>query len=585
MVVTPMAKGLFALKANAFNGNKDCQHSMITGYENTSTLNHGEQTYTAQHEFTPNASSDSLFSSKIDADQSTLRESQQTTSRFASTLRFVSALFGAAEIDDETEQAQKNDIQNDITSSTVSMYKSVTIRPIEGRVNDDGLCSDDVFLGMVPSVDTELHRVLYRFSAGGADNNKTKGVNINTISSGSCSDMLDRLSLQKQPINDDKQYRAPMRQCVKSRQQGTSGSKPSRSTLEHNSRYADHEQDVKETRRFFMDVKYTPIRKVEQNLPSIDDIELNRAVEDEHISKIRHLIQERKISIEANGKSQPLLCLAVQKDSLAVVEELIIQGADPNCVWQEKTCIYMAYTAGRIDMMRALLRAGAIPEMAKSKMRLSLAQSTLLYKAVEEGNVQAASVILPFIPSVNVGKSGRSIVHAAANIGSCEMMKALHEGAASKGEKLDYNTRYCDETVLIQAARGGHLELLSFLLEGDKVAVNDKDESGRTALHHAAAKPDSLESVQLLLDAGADTKILDNNGRTAQRMAAIHKHEAVIDLFERMETTFPEVSLMMLARHALKRFTSTMKRDTVCANLPSEVAKLVLNPLHEQLSA
>ena len=68
-------------------------------------------------------------------------------------------------------------------------------------------------------------------------------------------------------------------------------------------------------------------------------------------------------------------------------------------------------------------------------------------------------------------------------------------------------------TFLVEAAKGGHLEIVKYLLEKGG-NINDKDDKCRTALIYASMSVD-LETVKYLIEKGADVNAKDNNGSTA----------------------------------------------------------------------
>jgi len=70
------------------------------------------------------------------------------------------------------------------------------------------------------------------------------------------------------------------------------------------------------------------------------------------------------------------------------------------------------------------------------------------------------------------------------------------------------------ETALMIAARHGHAPVVALLCETPGIRINQRDEAGQTALHHAIlydGKPEdpAMEVAGILLDAGADDTIED----------------------------------------------------------------------------
>lgn len=89
----------------------------------------------------------------------------------------------------------------------------------------------------------------------------------------------------------------------------------------------------------------------------------------------------------------------------------------------------------------------------------------------------------------------------------------------------------CTYTPLMWASEYGLSEVISLLLSKD-ACVNVKDQNGFTALTWAILgnSKSMIDSVNILLKAGADTKIPDNLGRTPIIYAAASRNEQLLNL-------------------------------------------------------
>jgi len=116
--------------------------------------------------------------------------------------------------------------------------------------------------------------------------------------------------------------------------------------------------------------------------------------------------------------------------------------------------------------------------------------------------------------NVNLGDSNPwrwKPLHYIASYGSVELAQIVAEG--SKRGECDIDVRDGGQaTPLHHAARGGHTEMVNYLLARG-ADVNACDDCGRTALHRAT-EVDNLEVAQLLLQNGADVNAADNYGWT-----------------------------------------------------------------------
>merc|ERR1719419_1375035 len=73
-------------------------------------------------------------------------------------------------------------------------------------------------------------------------------------------------------------------------------------------------------------------------------------------------------------------------------------------------------------------------------------------------------------------------------------------------------------TVLHLAASHNRFDLIRTFVQPLGANVNERDDSGQTALH-IAARMGAMESLQVLLISGADVAIEDNFGLTASQRA------------------------------------------------------------------
>ena len=80
---------------------------------------------------------------------------------------------------------------------------------------------------------------------------------------------------------------------------------------------------------------------------------------------------------------------------------------------------------------------------------------------------------------------------------------------------------------LLTAARAGHADTVRTLLSQPDAKINGRDENGNTALIEAARFGHD-QVVQVLLTAGADPKLKNNEGKTAMMLAVQGGHDDVV---------------------------------------------------------
>ena len=119
----------------------------------------------------------------------------------------------------------------------------------------------------------------------------------------------------------------------------------------------------------------------------------------------------------------------------------------------------------------------------------------------------------------------------AAYEGKLDVVRALVEVMGADAEAKDDKYGY---TSVMAAVRGGdHAELVRYLTVERGVRVDTPDSDGVTALHLASWEG-RYNSLAVLLQSPTSTvdviNARTNGGRTALKMALIHKHPACADL-------------------------------------------------------
>lgn len=88
-----------------------------------------------------------------------------------------------------------------------------------------------------------------------------------------------------------------------------------------------------------------------------------------------------------------------------------------------------------------------------------------------------------------------------------------------------------DMLPLHEVARGGHSSWVQSILETNVVGVNTTTTDGYTALHLAASNG-HLDTVVLLITAGAEVQTKNRSGETAFDLASGKGHERIASLLE-----------------------------------------------------
>ena len=180
---------------------------------------------------------------------------------------------------------------------------------------------------------------------------------------------------------------------------------------------------------------------------------------------------------------------------LPVIGELISHGADVDCKTDyEEIPVTVSTRLNRFDAVRQLLDAGA----NKEPLRWSE-----LAEAVAVGSVEEVAQVLQSKGLDNTGGCfGLTPGLLAASIGSVNKGQLLH----AYGWNVDEQGRQ-EETALMCCASAKHSEMLAWLIE-ENADIDAVDDSKNTALI-LAAQAGSAECVQILLEAGANTQMVN----------------------------------------------------------------------------
>ncbi|XP_022050143.1 ankyrin repeat and SOCS box protein 10 [Acanthochromis polyacanthus] len=190
------------------------------------------------------------------------------------------------------------------------------------------------------------------------------------------------------------------------------------------------------------------------------------------------------------------------------------------------TPLHITASRGFTDCLRLLLQRGANIDIAPSG-------TTALHESCENSQPECTKLLLIHGANANaVSEDGVMPLHVCTSPESLECAKYLLQyGAAISGRSLDE-----DDTPLHVAARNGlpdHIEL--YLRYG--AAVDKQNDEGLTALNAACAQPQESQDLQryfkvcqLLLGAGADIHIMDQDKHTPLHMACKNVNPDVVDL-------------------------------------------------------
>jgi ankyrin repeat protein len=212
-------------------------------------------------------------------------------------------------------------------------------------------------------------------------------------------------------------------------------------------------------------------------------------------------------AVDADGRAP--LHYACAEGHLEVARELLKRGAKIEAKTKNGwTALHAASFRGHAALVRLLLNEGAQIEVKDDE------GCTPLYCASQEGELEAVRLLL----------ERGAVADARAIDGSTALMFSCEKGHAAVVRELlqrgaDANAHNnVGATALHFASYHGRAEAMRELLKRHDVNINVQDEHGTTPLMDAC-KEGNLMTATILIGAGADLALLDNNGKSALRFA------------------------------------------------------------------
>ncbi|XP_016948468.2 histone-lysine N-methyltransferase EHMT2 [Drosophila biarmipes] len=219
---------------------------------------------------------------------------------------------------------------------------------------------------------------------------------------------------------------------------------------------------------------------------------------------------------------------AVQNDDLERVAEIL--AADFNVLtpireYLNGTCLHLVAHSGTLQMAYLLLCKGASSQdfvnIVDSELR------TALMCAVMNEKCDMLNLFLQCGADVAIkGPDGKTCLHIAAKLGNVEATQLIVESYRASRNITSFLS-FIDAqdeggwTAMVWAAELGHTEIVSFLLN-QEADPNICDNDNNTVLHWSTLHNDGLDTITVLLQAGADCNVQNVEGDTPLHIACRH---------------------------------------------------------------
>ena len=244
---------------------------------------------------------------------------------------------------------------------------------------------------------------------------------------------------------------------------------------------------------------------------------------------VRKILDVSQADLENKSRkgATPLL-IAAAEGHVDVFRLLLQRGASISATTEDGyTCLHQAAKGGEVDIVKDILKDAAGRLLLNTKGGPS--KNTALACAAATNNASVVGVLLDAGADPNIpDKDSNSALYEGCLAGDSETVQVLLASSKTRTFALQYEIA----SPLMVAASRGCYEIVKMLLDA-AADIDDRDQHGRTALHHAALKGRG-EAVRYLLRRGADAEIVDRLGAMALHMAArIGSAEIVGDLLSR----------------------------------------------------
>jgi ankyrin repeat protein len=234
------------------------------------------------------------------------------------------------------------------------------------------------------------------------------------------------------------------------------------------------------------------------------------AVNGGHIDAVVELIKAGADLAKTDHNHRTALGIAADLGFTEMVKAILACGAPPDGADKPVTPLVRASRHGHLEIMRALLEAGADPNKESAYHN-----SSSIADASTMGHLEGVELLLRFGARPDGSHEHKKpALHEAARVGNPDIVALLLKNGVdcNRRDSVGWTALHC-------AASGGHLPVLELLVQAGAdldAQTTQGDFAGTTPLMLAVEHP---TCVRALLRAGANVGLMDRRKRTAMQLA------------------------------------------------------------------
>lgn len=242
---------------------------------------------------------------------------------------------------------------------------------------------------------------------------------------------------------------------------------------------------------------------------------------------------------------------------LAEVRRLLDLGTSPNCTNREgRTPLDLAATCGSYEIVELLLSSGADPNIRDKEGRSAVVNlyyglEGLLRNSADEELIKSVETMIAFLRDhgANIDQPderGYTVLHTAIHLGWGKFGRLIENGAdvnlvISRIDDYSFPRMLIADGADVNAVTHGGFAPLRFAIEFKRNSLLEplieagadidfgSPPEGRTPLMSAACAG-NIEAIVILKKAGADCRLKDHNGWTAERYAKASRRHNICHL-------------------------------------------------------